>query len=190
MTKKTEWTLDKRRSAKVTVPDHHIICSGNQLLEEAYVHINMEWIGIDNFIVNLSNWLSDHVKRNGVPVIVEVLRTGLVDYAALLLREEKRYFPHQRLRAFLVGCFSCAGSMCVYKVTDQESGEHWSIESEVPYSRWRHGREHLSITASEMDRDDFGRNLYSRTVPRNLQLAMRRFGHEAAIMAGAMDYRH
>lgn len=185
-----QWTIENARCNLNCVPERDSICVGLDILDDAYEHINMEWIGIDKFILNLSAWLSDHVKLNGVPIVLELLRNGLNAYVSILHRTEKRYFPHERLNAFLMGCLSAAASFCAYKVVDGSTGEVWSIHSDQSFLLWRKGRPSLSVTDAIIDGNEAVRVLYANTVPRNLQLAMRRFGHEATIMASGLDYRH
>lgn len=190
MRDQSPWTIDNMRTPASSIPERSTICIGMDILDDAYEHIHMEWIGIDKFIINLSYWLSDQVKLNGIPVLVEVLRNGLNAYASILMRTERRYFPHERLKTFFIGCFSSSGTLCGYKIVDRETGEEWCLESEEPFTQWRHGRSSLVATHADLNRAQFAKLLYTKTVPKNLQLAMRRFGHETAIMAGNLDYRH
>lgn len=188
--RKNKWSIVVTNTHYVKTPEKDELCCGNQDLIDAYDHLHIQWIGADEFIRRFSHLFTDYVRYEDMPAVTTVLQNGLMAYAELLQKTDKHYYPHERLKNFLVGCFARAKNVCRFVVIDKVEGEKWSLFHEMPLSLWRFNRTDLDIQEFDIDQDDFAELLYKKVVPENMKLAMRRFKHEAAIMAGDLDGGH
>lgn len=189
---KSKWSVVVTNTHYVKTPEKDELCCSNQNLISAYDHLHSQWIGADEFIRHFSLLFTDSVRCNDNPAVTIVLQRGLMAYAATLPKVDRHYhyLPHERLKNFLAGCFRSAKILCRFVVIDKKKGEKWSLLHEMPFSIWRFNRTDLDIRELDMAPDDFAALLYSRVVPENMKLAMRRFDHEAAIMAGDLGGCH
>lgn len=188
--------IDNRWSILVTnthcmrTPKKKDICGANPELLDAYDHLVFQWTSMEDLINSFSHMFTDLVRYDNVPAVNTVFRNGIQAYADLLKKDEKHYYPHERLKTFLTGCFSSAKDTCRFVVVDKKAGERWSLGNEVPLSLWRSNRENLEVEYFEIDKEDFSQLLYSKVLPNNMKLAMRRFNHETAIVGGDLDNCH
>lgn len=185
-----KWSIVVTNTHYVKTLEKDELCCGNQDLSDAYDHLHIQWIGVDEFIRRFSHLFTEYVRYNDVPAVTAVLQSGLVAYADMHHKTDKHYYPHERLKNFLVGCFARAKIVCRFVAIDKSKGEDWSIFHEIPFSLWRFNRANLEIQELDIDQDVFVEMLYNKVVPENIKLAMMRFKHEAAIMASDLDGRH
>lgn len=187
--RKKKWSIVVTNTHYIKTPEKDEICGTDPALLEAFEHLHFQWIGADEFIRRLAHTFTDFVHYENAPVVSKVVKNGLSAYATVL-GSSKHQYPHERLRAFLAGCFSEAFSICKFEVVDSLDGERWSFQHEVPLSLWRFNRKELSVQQDETPTPAFSETLYRKVVPENMKHAMRRFNHEAAILAGDMANRH
>lgn len=164
------------------------ICEDVIDLLDAYEHLSVEWIGFEEFIKGLNKEFSRSVFFGGESVIIQVLKTGLKEYAKTIRDSEHQYYPHERLNVFLTACFSKAIKVCNFKVTDLSTEESWTLAHEKTFIAWGSNRCNLSIQSAGTDTASFNQYLYSKVVPMNFKHAMRRFKHETAILGGSNHY--
>jgi len=187
---KDKWSIVVKKTNFIKTPDKHEVCDRSILLMNAYEHLHHQWIGANEFFRRFTHLFGDLVHHENSPTVNKVLRRGLIAYADVLGQSNRHYYPHERLKVFLVGCFFEASDVCKYAVIDPNEKERWSLFHETPLSIWRFNRCEMIVEEDDVDQRMFTVRLYEKTVPENMKLAMRRFDHEAAIMAGDMDYRH
>lgn len=141
----------------VRKPDRQEICCGNPALDNAYDHLHLKWIGFDDFILRLSKFFCDSTRFDDVQPVITALQVGLCAYDELIKCKDKRSYPHECLRSFIVSCLASTKAMCC---SDEEKEDSFPNDSE------------------------FTEALYRKIVPENMKLAMRRFNHEGSILAG------
>lgn len=183
MTKRNQyWSINVTEKEFIKTIDKNDICNGDQVLMEAYDHLRLQWIGTDEYIRRFSHIFSGSISLNDLPAVATAIRNGLKEYSKILRVKDKDYYPHERLKVFLGGCFSSAQTVCRFDVIDN-AGDTWSLKSDQPLSIWVFNRTHLTFKKSEITPTEFTRLLYEKIVPPNMKHAMRRFNHETAIMA-------
>ena len=187
---KDKWSIVVKRSNFIKTHDKRDVCGNSILLADAYEHLHYQWIGADEFFRRFTHLFGDVVNHENDSTINKAFRIGLGAYADVLQQRNRRYYPHERLKVFLAGCFFGATDVCKYVVIDSVKKEQWSLFHEAPLSIWQFNRNEMVVEEDETDKRKFSERLYEKTVPENMKLAMRRFNHEAAIVAGDMDYRH
>lgn len=166
------------------------VCHDNDILQSAYDHLHMEWLGTEQFITGLYHCFSNDVQYEGSPAITHVMQTGLTAYAAIQRRSYRYYFPHEKLKNFLSGCLSSAAQSCRFVVKDQSTNERWTAKCEQPLTRWRENRSDVTIYNLELEDEKFKKLLYRKLIPQNMKLALLRHGHEDAIISGHLDGCH
>ncbi|MCG8026298.1 MAG: hypothetical protein JAZ02_20355 [Candidatus Thiodiazotropha endolucinida] len=187
-----KWSIVVTNTHYIKTPDRDDICGSNSALADAYDHLHHQWIGADEFFRRFTHLFGDFIYHGERPAVTSVFQQGLSAYADVLQRDNRRYFPHDRLKAFLSACFFQALIVCRFSVIDSEDGETWSLllNHDVPLSLWKGDRKKLDVEEIDIDQEHFSELLYEKSVPENMKRAMRRFSHEAAIMAGHLDSRH
>lgn len=176
----------KTETTDITPPDKHELCHGNPDLAEAYDHLTFQWLGTDEFMRRFSHLFTDRVRHENTSAVTAALRSGLAAYSQAKERDDKHYYPHERLKKFLTGCIAEASRRCRCQVVDKHSRETWSVFHEMPLSQWQANRPELDIRElpAEPEHPHFESRLYQQVVPDNMKLAMRRFEHEDDIVAG------
>ena len=182
-----KWTIIVPKTHYVSTAQKDDICSGNQSLLDAYDHLHMQWLGVDELIRRFSHLYADVIHFDNSPVVSTSLEYGLKAYSNKLSISDQKTYPHDRLKCFLIGCFYKAKKLCRFIVNDRQSGESWTINNEIPLSIWRFNRNNLEVKKDDIDEAEFTQRLYQKVTPNNMKLAMKRFNHEAAIVACALD---
>lgn len=173
---------------KCAIPTKKDICQSDLALEEAYDHLVVEWIGVDDFIFTLSERYTQATLFNGESVVYEVLRAGLYAYSKTLEDDQNHFPPNQRLKLFISACIATAKAIGDIKVIDADKGECWTATSEESLYEWGSNRGKLTIEENKSIPEDFASHLYKKIIPKNFRQAMRRFKHEAAIMVGPVGH--
>ncbi len=171
---------------KCVIPTRNDICQSDVTLEEAYDHLVVEWIGVDDFFLTLSERYTQATLFNGESLVYEVLRVGLYAYSKTLEDDQKHFPPNQRLRLFISACMATAKAIGAIKVIDSNKGESWTATSEKSLYEWGSNRGKLTIEENTSISEDFSSDLYKKIIPKNFRQAMRRFQHEEAIMVGSV----
>ncbi|MBX2808169.1 MAG: hypothetical protein KTR20_06000 [Cellvibrionaceae bacterium] len=179
--------LDSRYTAPLSKT---AICGDNLELLAAYEHLHFQWIGIDDFMHLLAQWFSDCIFYNNTPLVIALLQEGLQAYGQLLTAHDRAYYPHQRLKHFLTASLLSAKKNACFVVIDQQRKDQWCLLNDTAFPLWGFNRAALAIEPFNLNARDLTQRLYQKTVPKNLKLAMRRFNHEHAIMAGDMACCH
>lgn len=185
----TPWSVHVTNRYFVNTPEQREICGHDQALCLAFTQLNQWWMDVDDVIRYFSHWFTNFVAFDGLPVVTAVFRSGYTAYAELYRKRdaERTYYAHHWLSCLLTGCFRAAQSVCQFTVVDEDSGDTWTLRSDSPLCIWRLGRTRLRAVPLVIDEALFSRLLYDKAVPHNMQLTMRRFDHEDAILAGDLD---
>lgn len=183
---KEQWTIVDDGLQLIKTPKKQEITGGDRCLQDAFRHLHFQWIGFDEMIHRLAQLLTCKIHYGGDAAVVRMLRRGLVAYAAELESPE-HLFPHQRLKTFLRACLQEALVVCKFEVVDDLDGERWTLQNDLPLSLWRMNSKNLIVQADSQPASEFLAALYDRAIPENFKRVMRRFGHEATVLACHLD---
>lgn len=181
-------SITESTDMKCAIPTKNDICQSHAALEDAYDHLIVEWIGVDDFILTLSERYTHATYINGESVVSEVLRAGLLAYSETLIDDHKHFAPNERLKLFISACIDTAKVIGDIKVIDTDKGEFWTATSEESLYEWGSNRDQLTILDNKSIPEVFASDLYMKIIPKNFRHAMRRFQHETAIMVGPVGH--
>lgn len=156
---------------------------------QAYNHIQNQWLGIDILEKNIINHFSTTLTIGEKPIALLILQEGISAYSDLLHNMDSKHYPHELMNAFIVGCLKAIQEYSKFCIVHDNTDEHWSYKSEVDFIRWSHNKSTLMIENSNSADNPLDMHLvYFRHIPKNIKLAMRRFGHEQTIMGNYMAH--
>ena len=161
------------------------LCGENGKLLHAYDHLFAQWLGIDRFQNNILKFFSSGIRSNGVPLVEHIIQSGLHAYSDSLSWNDRHYYPHERMHVFIVGCLLALKQICCFWVEDKDSKETWTSSSTQSFEEWSSNKSNLLIVEGSTNIDS--NSFYQNYVPRNIQLAMRRFGHEKTILVDSVS---
>ena len=150
-------------------------------LDTAHIDIYNCWIGIGSLEQNLFRVFPLNIKITENNIAETAILAGLTSYNKML-NDSQIYKPNEYMKNFLVGCFEVLRKSCHFHIIHTESGSSWNVADEEDLSVWIKEDSEYTVEPLELRGAELLVKLYDRVIPRNIKLAMRRFGHEKAII--------
>jgi len=181
-----KWSIKVKNTYYLKTPDKESICGDDPELNSAYDHLLFQWTSIEALFRELAHVLTDFTYYENSSIVNTILKNGLIAYKDILHTDNDSLRPHDRIMKFLSAVISTAMKLCTFTVIDNNTGETWNISNKSPLTLWRFNRTDLSIEDNSLKEDEIAQVIYSKAIPRNIKMAMRRHQHENTILVGDM----